>query len=356
MQTRLPLGELARRVMANRDLKLDYIAPTSQIRMIADTDDTPRLELPVAPGAAASSFGILPTAHQNIATHADIPQKYYDRMLRADPDLLAQNVNRWFADKTAPRMVRSMGGDVRALLSDRYARIENEEIAETVLPILLEDPALHVVSCELTDRRMYIQATTTRARGEVKVGDEVQAGVIISNSEIGHGAVSIRPMIYRLVCLNGLVIPDKALSARHVGRQIASGEDLNAIFSDEARKADDKALLLKVRDVVRHAMSEAGLKQHIEKMRALTEPTIQRSPEAAVTMLARKTGILDREKPSILEALMKGGDMSAWGLVNAVTAQAHSEPDYDRAVDFEAMGGQMLDLPATEWREILEAA
>lgn len=29
---------------------------------------------------------------------------------------------------------------------------------------------------------------------------------------------------------------------------------------------------------------------------------------------------------------------------------------YDRAVEFETMGGKLVDLPATEWREILEAA
>lgn len=35
--------------------------------------------------------------------------------------------------------------------------------------------------------------------------------------------------------------------------------------------------------------------------------------------------------------------------------QAHTAKSYDRAVEFEAMGGKLLDLPASSWREIVEA-
>ena len=35
-------------------------------------------------------------------------------------------------------MVRTLDGEARALLSDRYHRIDNEEIAEMVLPVLME--------------------------------------------------------------------------------------------------------------------------------------------------------------------------------------------------------------------------
>ena len=38
----------------------------------------------------------------------------------------------------------------------------------------------------------------------MRPGDVVQAGVSISNSETGRGAVSVCPLVYRLVCTNGM--------------------------------------------------------------------------------------------------------------------------------------------------------
>ena len=54
--------------------------------------------------------------------------------------------------------------------------------------------------------------------------------------------------------------------------------------------------------------------------------------------------------------LIDGGDLSAWGLVNAVTSLAHKATSYDRAVELESAGGALIDLPSQEWKRILEAA
>jgi hypothetical protein len=54
--------------------------------------------------------------------------------------------------------------------------------------------------------------------------------------------------------------------------------------------------------------------------------------------------------------LIVGGDLTRWGFVNAVTATANHASSYDRASELEALGGQVLDLPRAEWREIAEAA
>ena len=55
---------------------------------------------------------------------------------------------------------------------------------------------------------MYIKVVNPRLQADVVPGDVVQAGVIISNSETGLGSVTIQPLIYRLVCSNGMVIND----------------------------------------------------------------------------------------------------------------------------------------------------
>ncbi len=360
MKTGLSLNELAAKITAMQALKRDFIAPTETLTMQVQRNERFRgddqapaptivLELP-----REGTFPILETAHDQIGARLNIPSKYYDRMRTSAPDLLATNVNAWFRHAPEKRMVRTLGGDARAFLSNRYQRIENEEIANVALPVLMDIPEVKIVSCEVTDRRMYIQATTPRVVGEVKRGDVVQAGVIISNSEIGHGAVSVSPMIYRLVCLNGMVCPDGKLRGYHVGGRVDSSEEL---WADDTRRADDRAILLKVRDTVRAAVGEATFADRLAKMRGLTDARVTGSPEKAIEVLAQKLpNISDTEQGSILRALIQGADLSAWGMLNAVTAAAHDAKSYDRAVEFESMGGALLELPATEWKRVLEAA
>src|SRR5262249_13433053 len=155
-----------------------------------------------------------------------------------------------------------------AFLSNRYQRIENDEIANVVLPILAEHPGVKIVSSEITDKRMYIQAVFPKLEGAVKVGDVVQAGLVVRNSEDGHGAVDIAPLIYRLWCLNGMIGQDNRLRGYHVGGRVDSNEEL---WADDTKKADDRAILLKVRDTVKIAFDEAAFKARVEKLQGLTE-------------------------------------------------------------------------------------
>ena len=350
MRRGLSLVELATKIETQKGLKADYLAPASSLRMNID-DGKPFISVP-----DVREFDVLPVAHDQLGERTKIPARYYNRMLAETPELLATNVNRWLEADDNRRMIRTIGGSMRAFLSDRYNRVENEEIAEVALPVLLETPGIEVVAAEVTERRLYLMATASKIQGEVGLNDVVQAGVCITNSEVGLGQIGVRPLVYRLACLNGMIIPDAKLSARHVGRRIGLGEDLNAIFSDETRRADDHALLLKVRDTIRHALDEAAFATTVEKFSATKEAKIQNDPAKSVEVLARKIGATEAEGKSILRSLIKDGNLSAFGLINAVTYQAHDAEEFDRAVEFEQAAGQLLHLPKREWKEILEAA
>lgn len=345
----LSLTELAAKIEGNKALKRDWIVETPSLAMEIDEDEKPAL---VVPGANGARIGILETAHDQIGARLGIPAKYYDRMRAEDPELLAINVNTWFQADPQKRMIRSLGGDARAFLSNRYNRIENEEIAEVALPVLAGIPDVKIVASEVTDRRMYIQAVAPRIQGEVKKGDIVQAGVMISNSEIGMGTVTVAAIFWRLWCNNGAVSLEKHRSY-HVGRQIADSEEL---WRDDTRAADDRVVLLKVRDMVAAAVDETVFTKRLVKMQGLTLDTVTGDPAKAVELLGQKVGASEDERGGILRALIEGGDLSAWGMLNAVTAQAHTAKSFDRAIEFETAGGALLDLPKGDWTRILEAA
>ena len=106
---------------------------------------------------------------------------------------------------------------------------------------------MHFESCQLTDSRMYIKVVNTRLEAEVVPGDIVQSGIIISNSEVGLGSVSIQPLVYRLVCSNGMVVNDAQTRRNHVGRVNEASENYQ-LYSEKTLEADDKAFAMKIQD------------------------------------------------------------------------------------------------------------
>jgi hypothetical protein len=114
-------------------------------------------------------------------------------------------------------------------------------IAEQVLPILL-DKEYDIKSCAITDTKMYIKASLPSLQREVNKGDVVESGVIISNSEVGHGAVNVSPFIHRLVCMNGMVVNDSRLQSRHLTSSQATIDGVYEVLSDEAKELDSQAL------------------------------------------------------------------------------------------------------------------
>ena len=206
MKSGVSLQQMLTEVKRQSESKEDYLIAPNRLRMesygkemflhLSDDSGTELIE----------PMTITGIAHRQIGTHLRIPAAYYDRMREERPDLLAYNANTWFKQENSQRMLRTLDGSARAYLSNRYRRIDNIDIAGVTLPILGGLPDIRFESCQITESRMYIKAVNPRLQAEVSPGDIVQAGVIISNSEVGLGSVSIQPLIYRLVCSNGMVV------------------------------------------------------------------------------------------------------------------------------------------------------
>lgn len=336
------ISQLAAEIERQQAAKKDFIANTTDLAMTGD------MRLRVGP----EIFGITETAHRQLGDKVGIPAKYYDRMRKTAPQLLSINVNEWLHREPERRMVRTLDGNARAILTDRYQRIDNEHIAEVVLPILAETPGIKIASTEITESRLYIKAVNQMVRAEVKVGDAVEAGVLITNSEIGHGAVAISPLVNRLVCQNGMVVADQKYRRNHVGRRADAAEDVYQMLSDETLRADDKAVLLKVRDIVRAALDQARFAATVDKMRAAAEGPKMQDPIQTVELLANHINLHESEKPSILRHLIEGGDLTRWGLLNAVTRTAQDVESYDRSTELEIAGGKLLELSTKDWIEL----
>ena len=350
------LQELAAELDRQNRAKKDYLLDTRNLIMDADEHGA-SLTMVNDTSHVSTILGMNDIAHFQIAQHTGIPIKYYDKMRTENPALLTENVNAWFNTDPKVRMVRTLDGTARAFLSDRYRRIDNYDIADSVLPILSEYN-VSFVSNEVTDQKMYIKVVNERLTKEVKPGDYVQSGVIVTNSEVGMGTVTIRPLLYRLVCTNGMVVNDASsrTSRRHVGRGNLAGEDYT-LYASDTLLADDQALLLKIRDTIHAALDEVHFNNLIDNMRQATEAKIETThiPEM-VQMAAPQFNFTKKEGEGILDHLIRGGDLTLYGFSNAVTRYAQDVKSYDRSTELEEIGYQVLTMNPRTWRNLQQAA
>ncbi|NJR32577.1 MAG: hypothetical protein HC778_06835 [Chamaesiphon sp. CSU_1_12] len=79
------------------------------------------------------------------------------------------------------------------------------------------------------------------------------------------------------------------------------------------------------------------------------------SPVKAVEVTAKAIGLNDDESKLVLNHLIRAGDLSQFGMLNAVTRTAEDTESYDRATEIERLGSSVLYLPATTWREVATA-
>ena len=350
------LMELAMEIERQRSAKKDYLLDTRNLILDAAEDGKHILTMNNPAQHVSTILGVNDVAHRQIGATLGIPAKYYDKMRSDNPELLSANVNSWFQLTPQTRMVRTLDGTARAFLSDRYRRIDNAEIAEAVLPIIADIKDARVESCEVTDQRMYIKVVNPRLQTEVTPGDIVQSGILITNSEVGMGSMAIQPLVYRLVCTNGMVVNDAATRRYHIGRGNEAGEDYS-LYSSATLEADDRALMLKVQDTVRAAVDQVRFEKVVNMMREAKEAKITTDDiPQMVELAATDYGITKKESGGILDHLIRGGDFTLYGLANAVTRAAQDVDSYDRSTDMESIGYKVLGMSATAWKRLNAAS
>lgn len=337
------LETVAKMILEQRSTKRDFISPTTAAEMLPSGQ--------IVLDTGSSRFTAKPTHHAllQIASRHGIPARYMDKMNASSPELVATNVNHWFRKESEVRLFRNLKnpaspdtGTLRAFLSRSYRPLDNADLAEAALPTLNQLGA-RVESCAVTDNRLYIQAVLHQLEGEVAVGDTVRAGVIISNSEVGAGSLSIELMAWRLVCKNGMVVGN-VISKYHVGRR-HDNELREAVefFSDATRQADDRAFFMKVRDAIRGVFNPERFAAVLESLKAGTKVELK-DPVKAVEVITERFGLSESENHNVLNHLAAGNNLTQWGLANAVTYEANRVEDYDRAVQLERLGWEVATL------------
>ena len=135
-------------------------------------------------------------------------------------------------------------------------------------------------------------------------------------------------------------------------RAVKGLEDSFGIYTDETKEAEDKAFLLALRDTTIAAIEEARFAQIVGRLQDATHARITGRVQDVIELTGKAYNISQPEQDSILNYLIAGGDLSLYGLTNAITRASQDVESYDRATALEGIGWQVATMPETQWREI----
>jgi len=386
------LESLLKEVQEQSKRKQDLIVPTNQIQVATamgpDEVNHTSVILEASGGAPTQILKANSVAFDQMATKAGLDVRTARRLQSDYPDVLDHALNRIHGQEPRKAMLRTFDistqthdpiirsafsdgsaveapastGILRAMVSDKFKTFDNPDLLESVLPTLIEsDAQWQIVNAVITDKRLYARFKSLAITGTgAAVGDLMAQGVVISNSETGHGSVLIAQLVWTLFCLNGMQTANKNRTA-HLTSSRSEGETW-AMLTDESKRLDNAALSSKLKDITAHYASREMFESVLEQFRTAATDTVAGGMAAAQPAVEALGGILKLSKAetsSVLDGLMqtiqqdgyRGQPLSRATMVNAVTAAANkAEPD--SVSDWQQLGGKVLDLAANQWAAV----
>ncbi|MFE9024394.1 DUF932 domain-containing protein [Streptomyces sp. NPDC007808] len=367
------LNDLVRILEDGQRRKLDVIAPASALRMREGNVHVEGIESLITEDGVTDVDGIYrPTAvaDEGVSDKLRIPLAYLRRMRAENVPLLDENVNAWMRQEPERRfMLRAFRGEngpgmpsegvARALLSDSYKLMDNLDMLLAALDgVQQSGHPTRITGCDLTDRRMYVrvesEAVAIQARSllrgyrspfDGRSGDElpmISAGFVITNSEVGAGAYTITPRAVIQVCRNGLTQAKDVMRAVHLGGKQDEGV---VNWSGQTQRKTLELITSKTADAVSTFLSREYVEAKVYEMEAAAGKELS-EPTKTIEHVTKSLSIGNEAKDRILAHFIRGGQMTAGGVMQAVTSTAQTLTDADQAAALEALAVPALTAAA----------
>jgi hypothetical protein len=301
---------------------------------------------------------------EGLAGKLGIPAAYLWRLRDEHPALYDANVNGWLARADKSYLVRCLradngGGIARAFLSSGFKMIDNLDVLMAALDGLRQSgvPA-QIDGCDLTPRRMYVRVVSPAVRalapgllagyrspftGQSGADNPVVfAGWVLSNSETGCGAFTITPRLVVQVCRNGMTITKDALRAVHLGGRL---EDGVIRWSHETQQRNLDLITAQARDAVTTFLDTKYVEKKLAEMSEAAGQLVA-DPQETIEIISQRLRFTDEQQKTILNHFIRGGDLSAGGVMQAVTSTAQTLTDADAAHEMETQALPVLELAA----------
>ena len=314
----------------------DQIAPASRVQWRAED------------GGFIVGVGdkqLRPTAYAlgQIAERAGVPGPYLQSLVNAPAEeqwrrqLAADILSRHYGHTAGRMLVRSVRGQLRGWLSDKYRRLDSRPLVEALVH---EAGQLGAVPFDgsATDTRHALKVIIPQVI-EPLPGEFMVLGAEWSNSDYGNGVNGIRAFALRVVCLNGMT-RENLMKQIHLGGRLSDDVELSA----KTHALDTRTSVSALRDVVRLALGPGRVERITEQLqaaaaRAMSAAVLRGRAEKMVPKAVVKS-IVDAYESEDVINLPPGAN--AWRASNAVSWIARHTEDEERRLDLERLAGSLV--------------
>ena len=328
----------------------DYIAPIGVNLKINDhspvitfsANGSLRMDMP------DGQFTLHDNAIRQLADRMGIPQRYLRGLASGEPwakQLAATLLNEHSGWTQRSRvLVRTVGKQVRGVLSDSYRRLNSVEILTAFVQEAADQGAV-ISDAYMNDTKIWAETIlpTPLTVPTAKNGDVVIfAGARFSTSDYGDGAVDMRAFLLNGACLNGMV-RESVMKQVHLGSKLPD----NLQLSQQTYELDTKTTVSAVRDLTKGLFSKDNLMKKAIEIQGASEIDVDFEHE--LKRLTRDGGLLKQEGKEVEKILMRNdpedgvqGGATLWKLTQAITAHAR-ELSPERSRELHELSGQLLN-------------
>lgn len=328
----------------------DYIAPIGVNLKINDhspvitfsANGSLRMDMP------DGQFTLHDNAIGQLADRMGIPQRYLRGLASGEPwarQLAATLLNEHSGWTQRSRvLVRTVGKQVRGVLSDSYRRLNSVEILTAFVQEAADQGAV-ISDAYMNDTKIWAETIlpTPLTVPTAKNGDVVIfAGARFSTSDYGDGAVDMRAFLLNGACLNGMV-RESVMKQVHLGSKLPD----NLQLSQQTYELDTKTTVSAVRDLTKGLFSKDNLMKKAIEIQGASEIDVDFEHE--LKRLTRDGGLLKQEGKEVEKILMRNdpedgvqGGATLWKLTQAITAHAR-ELSPERSRELHELSGQLLN-------------
>lgn len=290
-------------------------------------------------------LGLHKHALGQIAQKSGVPFAYLQDLVTSDQkwkqDLGANILNQHFSqDEVAGsrHLVRAVGPQVRAVLSDRYRRLDSRPLLDQFAASCQEMGAIPV-NGTVTDTRVALKAFLPMVFEPVP--NEVMClGVEWSNSDFGAGKHAVRAFIWRLWCTNFATMED-CLGQVHIGGRLAE----NVEFSERTYALDTQATASALKDIIKGALGPKSVSATLETIKQANEKELDWKSVSA--RLSKK--LLKEEYKAVKDAFESDDTFnlpagkSLWRVSNAISWIAGKTEDSDKKLALQRFAGEVIN-------------
>lgn len=293
-------------------------------------------------------FSMHDNAIGQMADRMGIPQRYLRQLASGDPwaIALAAYVLNQHSDWTQRSrvLVRTVGTQVRGILSDSYRRLNSVEILTAFVQEAAGQGAV-ISDAYMNDTKVWAETilptpitVPTKNNGDVIIF----AGARFSTSDYGDGAVDMRAFLLNGACLNGMV-RESVMKQVHLGSKLPD----NLALSQQTYELDTKTTVSAVKDLTKGLFSKDNLMAKAVDIQEASEVEVDFNKE--LKRLTSNGGLLKQEGKEVEKILMRNdpddgvqGGATLWKLTQAITAHAR-ELTPERSRELHELSGQLLN-------------